>query len=121
MASLRKRGRNWYVRYRDAHGKQTEVKAGPDRSMAQRIANGMESQVRAIKTGTADPREAGWAEAERKPLTDHVHDWHAGLIARERNRYYADLARDRVLRLIEMTRAQRISQLALSGVQIAVG
>ena len=60
MASLRKRGRTWYVRYRDAHGKQIETKAGPDRSMAQRIANGMESQVRAIKTGTADPREAGW-------------------------------------------------------------
>ncbi len=121
MATVRKRGKVWYVRYRDAHGKQIETKAGPDRSMAQRIANGMESQVRAIKTGTADPREAGWAEAERTPLTDHVQDWHAGLIARERDRKYADLARDRVLRLIEMTRAQRISQLTLSAVQIAVG
>ena len=121
MASLRKRGKTWYARYRDAHGKQIETKCGPDRSMALRIANGLESQVRAIKTGTADPREAGWAEAERKPLTDHVHDWHAGLIARERNSNYADLARDRVLRLIETTRAQRISQLTLSAVQIAVG
>jgi integrase len=88
--------------------------------MAQRIANGMESQVRAIKTGTADPREAGWAEAERKLLTDHAHDWHAGLIARERSPYYANLSRDRVLRLIEMTRAQRISQLNLSSIQIAL-
>ena len=39
MASLRKRGKVWYVRYRDVHGKQIETKAGPDRSMAQRIAN----------------------------------------------------------------------------------
>jgi len=68
MASLRKRGKTWYARYRDAHGKQIETKCGPDKSMAQRIANGLESQVHAIKTGTADPREAGWADAERKPL-----------------------------------------------------
>ena len=63
----------------------------------------------------------GWAEAERKPLTDHVHDWHAGLIARGRCVSYAELSRDRVLRLIEMNRAQRMSQLTLSAVQTAVG
>jgi integrase len=121
MASLRKRGKVWYVRYRDAHGKQIETKCGPDKSVAQRIANGLESQVHAIKTGVADPREAAWSEAERKPLTDHVHDWHAGLISRERCASYADVSRDRVLRLIEMTRSQRISQLNLSSIQIALG
>ena len=40
MASLRKRGKTWYVRHRDANGKQIETKAGPDKSVAQRIANG---------------------------------------------------------------------------------
>ncbi len=89
--------------------------------MAQRIANRGESRVRAIKTGVADPREAGWTEAERKPLTDHVRDWHVELIAKKRNPMYADIAWDRVLRLIESTRAQRISQPTLSAVQIAVG
>jgi integrase len=74
----------------------------------------------ANKTGVADPREACWADAERKPLTDHVHDWHAGLNARERSPYYANLSRDPVLRLIEMTRSQRISQLSLSSIQIAL-
>src|SRR5271166_535538 len=120
MASLRKRGKTWYVRYRDAHGKQIETKAGPDRSMAQRIANGLESQVRAIKTGTADPREAGWAEAERKPLTDHVHDWHAGLAARGRNAVYVQDSKLHVLRLIEMTRATKISHLSISTIQLAL-
>ena len=120
MASLRKRGKLWYVRYRDAHGKQVECKAGPDRSMAQRIANGLESQVRAIKTGTVDPREAGWAEAERKPLTDHVHDWHAGLAARGRNAVYVQDSKLHVLRLIEMTRATKISHLNISTIQLAL-
>ena len=35
MASLRKKGRVWYVRVRDESGRQREVKAGPDKSVAQ--------------------------------------------------------------------------------------
>jgi site-specific recombinase XerD len=120
MATVRKRGKVWYVRYRDAHGKQIETKAGPDRSMAQRIANGMESQVRAIKTGTADPREAGWTEAERKPLPDHVEDWHAYLTGKGDVAQHADQSRDRVLRLIESAKVLRISGLTISAVQIAL-
>jgi hypothetical protein len=38
MASLRKRGKVWYVRYRDAHGKQIETKAGPAGSAYARFA-----------------------------------------------------------------------------------
>jgi site-specific recombinase XerD len=120
MASLRKRGANWYVRYRDANGKQIEKKCGPDRSVAQRIANGLESQVHAIKTGVADPREAGWAEAERKPLSDHVHDWHAFLIGKGDVVQHADQSRDRVLRLIESARILRISGLTISTAQRAL-
>src|SRR5262249_32314171 len=120
MASLRKRGANWYVRYRDANGKQIEKKCGPDRSMAQRIANGLESQVHAIKTGVADPREVGWAEAERKPLSDHVLDWHAFLVGKGDVAQHADQSRDRVLRLIESAKILRISGLTISAAQRAL-
>ena len=37
MASLRKKGKVWYVRVRDESGRQREVKAGPDKSVAQSI------------------------------------------------------------------------------------
>jgi integrase len=121
MASLRKRGATWYVRYRDELGKQSEIKAGPDRSVAQRIAAEMEGRVRAIKSGAVDPREKLWADAERKPLAEHVEAWHASLIARGQTALYAGLARDRSLRLIELTRAFRISHLSMSSVQTAVG
>ncbi len=120
MATVRKRGKVWYVRYRDAHGKQIETKCGPDKSMAQRIANGLESQVRAIKTGTADPREARWAEAERKPLTDHVHDWHAYLTSKGNVPKHCDQSRDRVLRLIQSAKILRISGLTIGSVQTAL-
>src|SRR5262249_61585911 len=75
MASLRKRGRNWYVRYRDAHGKQNEVKAGPDKSVAKMIANDLESRTARVKTGTLDPREAASNDAERIPIASHVQDY----------------------------------------------
>jgi integrase len=121
MASVRKRGATWYVRYRDEFGKQSEIKAGPDRSVAQRIAAETEGRVRAIKSGAVDPREKLWTDAERKPLAEHVEAWHATLIARGRTVLYAGLARDRTLRLIELTRAFRISHINMSSVQTAVG
>ncbi len=117
MASYRKRGATWYVRYRDEHGKQLEVKAGPDQGMARRIGAELESRVQAIKAGAIDPRESIWAEAERTPLTDHVAAWHASLVAKGSSPSYADLSRDRVLRLIELARIFRISHLSISTVQ----
>jgi integrase len=120
LASLRKRGRVWYVRYRDAHGKQIETKAGPDRSVAQRIARELESRSAAIKAGVADPREASWVENERKPLSDHVHDWHGYMLASGDTQQHADQSRDRVLRLIESSRIMTISGLSIGAVQSAL-
>jgi integrase len=97
------------------------VKAGPDKGVAKTIANRLESQVRAIKTGTVDPLEARWAEAEQGPLPSHIDEWHDVLIARGRVRRYAEMAREKVLRLIDLCKAQRISQITLSSVEIAIG
>jgi hypothetical protein len=105
MASLRKRGKTWYARFRDANGKQVEKRCGPDKSVALRLANGLESQVQAIRSGIADPREAKWADAERKPLADHVHDWHAYLTSKGDMAKHAHQSRDRVLRLIGWPRS----------------
>jgi integrase len=120
MASLRKRGRVWYVRHRDANGKQVETKAGPDKSVAQRIARELESRVSAIKAGVADPREAKWAEAERRPIAEHVAEWHAYLISKGDVAQHADQSRDRVLRLIESAKVLRISGLTISAAQCAL-
>jgi integrase len=120
MASLRKRGKVWYVRYRDPHGKQIETKAGPDKSVAQRIARELESRVSAIKAGVADPREQSWAENERKPLTDHVHDWASYLLHKGDVARHVRQSQTRVLRLIESAKIQRISGLTISTIQPAL-
>jgi hypothetical protein len=54
MASLRKKGKVWYVRVRDESGRQREIKAGPDKSVANRIARKLEDRNADIKAGIAD-------------------------------------------------------------------
>ena len=82
MASLRKRSGNWYVRFRDEHGQQKEQKCGPDKSVAQRIGRSIESRLALIKAGCLDPREADAADAERRPLAQHVEEYLADLQSR---------------------------------------
>ena len=75
MASLRKRGRYWYVRFRTPEGRSTELKAGPDKSVAQQISRDIESKNARIKAGTLDPREAAYNDAERVHIITHVQDY----------------------------------------------
>jgi integrase len=121
MASIDKRGRNYFVRFRDEHGVQRTKKAGPDKSVAQRMAREFESRLCAIKAGVIDPREHSWAENERKPLTDHIREWCDDLVARGRAEQYAHESHAKLTRLIEFAKVQRISQLTLSTMTAALG
>ena len=67
MASLRKKGKVWYVRVRDESGRQREVKAGPDKSVANQMKRDLESKTQRIKAGVLDPREADCLDASRSP------------------------------------------------------
>src|SRR5208337_5241175 len=82
MASLRKKGKVWYVRVRDESGRQREVKAGPDKSVANQMKRDLESKTQRVKAGTLDPRESDALEAERIPITQHVADYLRGLEAK---------------------------------------
>ena len=75
MASLRKKGKVWYVRVRDESGRQREVKAGPDKFVANQMKRDLESKTQRIKAGVLDPREADAMDAERIPITQHVADY----------------------------------------------
>jgi integrase len=120
MASLRKRGRYWYVRYRDFDGKSVEEKAGPDKSVANRYRAEVESRLAGVKMGVVDPREAKWAEAERKPILEHVEDWHKFLLSKGSTIIHAKGARRKAARLIECARITRLSGLSLSVAQSAL-
>ncbi len=106
-----KRARSWYVRVRDESGRQREVKAGSDKSVAQSIKRDLESKVQGVKAGTLDPREAGCLDAERIPITQHVEEHVRGLEAKGCVEGHVDGFRKRLTWLLEETKITRLSQL----------
>ncbi|MGA8349499.1 MAG: hypothetical protein WB773_17045 [Isosphaeraceae bacterium] len=111
MASLRKRGKIWYVRVRDESGRQREVKAGPDKSIANQMKRDLESKTQRIKAGVLDPREADAMEAERIPITKHVADYIQNLEARGACPDHLENVRKRLDWLLAETAITRLSQL----------
>jgi integrase/recombinase XerC/integrase/recombinase XerD len=114
MASLRKKGKVWYVRVRDESGRQREVKAGPDKSVAAQIKRDLESRNAKIKAGTLDPREATSLDAERIPIGQHVQDYIRFLAANGCVPDHFGAVSRRLEWLIEETGVSRLSQLTPS-------
>jgi integrase len=111
MASLRKKGKVWYVRVRDESGRQREVKAGPDKSVANQMKRDLESKTQRIKAGVLDPREADCLDAERIPITKHVADYVQNLEARGACPDHLKNVRKRLGWFLEETKISRLSQL----------
>jgi site-specific recombinase XerC len=73
MASLRKRGKNWYYRYSNEDGVKVERKGCSDKKVTEGLAREAESQVARIKAG--DVKSLRVAEANRQPIQRHVDDF----------------------------------------------
>jgi integrase len=116
---VRKRGKNYSYQWWE-NGKRREKTLGSDLSHARKVARKLAGQLVEIKAGTADPREARWAESELTPLVNHVQDWHRYLIGRGVTQEHADTSALRVRRLIDLAKTQRISGLSLSVAQDAL-
>ena len=68
MASLRRKGKVYYVRFRTDDGRQTERKVGPDKSVALKIKRDLETKLVNVKLGL----ETSQADGERIPISQHV-------------------------------------------------
>jgi site-specific recombinase XerD len=117
--NVRQRGRQYYFRCR-INGTQKDLPLGPDLSVAKSLAKQHAARLLHIKAGFADPREERWAEAERKPLAEHVRDWQAYLLGKGNTEKHAEYSGARTLRLIESGKVLRISGLSLSVAQKAL-
>ncbi len=111
MASLRKKGKVWYVRVRDESGRQREVKAGPDKSVASQMKRDLESKTQRIKAGVLDPREADAMDAERTPIAQHVADYIQDLEAKGACLQHLRNIEKRLGWFLEESRISRLSQL----------
>ena len=70
MASFRKIGRNWFYRYVDANGKQTERKGCPDRRETESMAATVEGDVAKVRAGLIDPKALAFRTHEALSLSE---------------------------------------------------
>jgi integrase len=127
MASVFKRTRDrgnrlasWYFAYVDADGVRRTEKGCPDKAATEAMARKAESEAELRRRGIIDAKADGWLAHDARPLADHVRDWHAYLLAKESTGQHADLSRNRVARVIELARVDRILALAPSKIQAAL-
>ena len=69
----RKGARVWTVQYSDAQGRRREQSSRTtDHRVAERIANKLDADVALERAGVVDPRQARFAEENRRPLAQHL-------------------------------------------------
>ena len=120
MASLRKKGRNWYYRIVDADGAKIERKGCPDRRATEQLAAAAEALAAKIKAGLIDPRENAIRRDGARPIGEHLDDWRAALIARRRTETHARLYHVRASQVVAKAKAGRLTDLQPSTIQSAL-
>jgi integrase len=79
-----------------------------------------ESDPAKVRNNLIDPAELALSVHEARPLADDLSDWHSYLTSKGATRQHALLNRNRVSRVIELARVDRISRLAPSKIQAAL-
>jgi len=86
----------WYVEYHDAQGIRRRVPGYTDKAATQQLASELERNAERRRAGLVDE----FAEHRKRPLGDHLSDWHGALVARGTSRDHADLVKSRVQRAL---------------------
>jgi integrase len=121
MASLRKRGKVWYYRYVDSDGVKKEAKGCSDKRATEEMARWAESEAAKIRAGVVDPRDLSFQRHESIPLAQHLKAFESSLLAKGGTRKHALVTFHRAERVLNLTKAKRISDLSLSKAQEALG
>jgi integrase len=116
-----RRGSTYYISYTDADGKWRTRKGFPDKAATETLARHLETEARLRRMGVIDPKVDRQLQAENRPLEDHLADYHSALTAKGDTAKHAGQTRTYARKVITLTKAERISDLAISGVQEAVG
>jgi len=132
MASIyrRKKGGNFYITYWARPGQRRTVKGCKDRAATEAYARKLEADAMLRREGVIDVKADQYARAEARPLVGkdaegkvvggHLADFRAALLAKGTTGEHATLVTVRAARIVELTKAERPSALAPSGVQAAI-
>jgi integrase len=115
-----RRGASWYVAYVNGDGKRKTVKGCPDKAATEAMARKLESEADLRRRGIIDVKTDGYASHEAKPLTDHLEAWRAYLLGKGDSKRHANEGHARVVKLMTLAKATRLSDLTLARIQAAL-
>ncbi len=105
--------RTWYVRYRDGEGRERKRKGYRDKAATLQRAAEIERDVERQQSGLSDR----FTEHRKRPLAEHLADWHQALLDRGNTKKHADLVKRRAEALIQGCKFRVWGDLSASSVQ----
>jgi integrase len=111
MASLRKRGRNWYYTVVGPDGRRRELRGCSDKRATEQLAAVAEAEAARVRAGLLDPRAARVAEAGRRPIGEHLDDFIAVMTNAGRNPQHVQQTRTYVERILTLGNVVRLGDL----------
>ena len=123
MATIyRPKGRKTYIiEWFDENNKRHRKSGTSDKSVAKRIAADIENKKALRKEGLIDRAAERFAECDRQSISGHLDDFIASLEANKRDPKHVRTTRTYIQRIIDKSRAVRLTDLTLSAVELAVG
>ena len=87
-----------------------------DKDAAQQVANDLEAKVALRRQGIVDPAQEKFAREGRRPIEEHVADFHAELVARENTTKHVEETVARINYVVAKSGATHVKDLAPSTV-----
>jgi site-specific recombinase XerD len=111
MATLRKRGIFYHVRWLDADGVSHEKSVGRDKRVAEQAKARIEGEVDRRRAGLLNSQDLKIRYHEARPLGDHLDDWRRDIIARGKTARHADQYFERAGKLVALIRGESLADL----------
>jgi integrase len=127
MASVFKRKRDrlrknsaWFIAFSDENGVRRTVKGCSVKQATQLMAAKLESEAELRRRGVIDRKADLYRLHEATPLADHLEAWRIYLLGKGNGDRHAIEGHARVVNLIALAKATRLSDLTLTRVQAAL-
>jgi integrase len=113
MASIFKPKGNakYVIIFTDENGRRRKKTGATDKTVTRRIARDLENRIALRREGVVDADTDRHSEAKRKPLANHLDDFHRVLIAKGNTAKHADLFVDRARRMAALVKGASVVEL----------
>ena len=102
------------ILFTDEHGRRRKKTGYVSKRETERLAMKLEERAAKIKNGDIDPKAEKFRVHEGRPLADHLADFKRSVLAKGATAKHAHTTDQRARRMLDLTKARRISDLSLS-------